>query len=738
MKKVTYMFLILILVSAVFSQINAQVLFDENFNYPVGTKLVDTGYVNNTGTGNFQTVATGNLTYTGYPMSNIGGKLVLAGGSGSREDVYHTFEKQSTGAVYASFLISVDTAVTDGDYLLHFTNSSAPTNFRGKLWVKGDAAGGFYFGLSKSSSTAAYTTTKYDYKTTYLVVVKYKYVGTTIAKDDSVSLFINPDISAAEPTTPAITLDELNGSFDSDLMINAIGLRQGGKVYTANLDGIRVAKTWDNLKAAPVIPVTFQANMKVMIKEGTFDVNTNKMLLRGSFQKDAGDTDDWSGAKFELQDADKDSIYTLTADFPIAKAGTGYEYKLVLAPDSWEGSPNRSFTLNATPNIILYPVYYNNDSVVNVSQYSGQKFKITFTADISSIYNQGFDPNKDSLLVQGLDWDGLGKEVIGSRKMKETLVAGVYETTLQVTALADSASYKFRLFPNNLFGDNGWEQINAPNRYIYFKDFGGKDSMALETIAPSFLLLRPAITKNIAVLFQVDVKGAKNAYDGSDIALNDIQFVGLKGADSVLGAWGGNWVVADTTGKSMLALNDKGFFGDKVAGDNIWSREVVYNSGTPGGFRQFKYGIWYTGADQHASGNTKILDNEASGGVNHVFNLTDEASGRIELKALFGNMTTGVKELKDSKVPTVYSLAQNYPNPFNPATTIRYAVPQAGMVTLKIYNMLGQEIATLVNKMQNAGSYEVSFDASRLSSGIYLYNLTSGSFSSTKKMMLVK
>ena len=84
------------------------------------------------------------------------------------------------------------------------------------------------------------------------------------------------------------------------------------------------------------------------------------------------------------------------------------------------------------------------------------------------------------------------------------------------------------------------------------------------------------------------------------------------------------------------------------------------------------------------------------------------------------------------------SLSQNYPNPFNPTTLISYQLPVSGQVTLKVYDMLGREIATLVSERENAGSYSVKFDGSRLSSGVYFYRLQAGSFSQTKKLMLVK
>ena len=89
-------------------------------------------------------------------------------------------------------------------------------------------------------------------------------------------------------------------------------------------------------------------------------------------------------------------------------------------------------------------------------------------------------------------------------------------------------------------------------------------------------------------------------------------------------------------------------------------------------------------------------------------------------------------------MPSNFELSQNYPNPFNPSTAIRYAVPAGGSVALKVYNMLGQEVVTLVDAHQNAGSYVVVFDASRLASGVYFYQLKTDNFSNVKKMILMK
>lgn len=85
-----------------------------------------------------------------------------------------------------------------------------------------------------------------------------------------------------------------------------------------------------------------------------------------------------------------------------------------------------------------------------------------------------------------------------------------------------------------------------------------------------------------------------------------------------------------------------------------------------------------------------------------------------------------------------FSLSQNYPNPFNPATTIKYDIPEQSYVTIKIYNIVGEEISTLLNEEQNAGRYQIQWNASELASGVYFYRLQAGQFSDTKKLILMK
>jgi hypothetical protein len=101
-----------------------------------------------------------------------------------------------------------------------------------------------------------------------------------------------------------------------------------------------------------------------------------------------------------------------------------------------------------------------------------------------------------------------------------------------------------------------------------------------------------------------------------------------------------------------------------------------------------------------------------------------------------GDQWTDVEN--DENVVLSYNLDQNYPNPFNPATRIQYSLEQAGNVTLKVYDMLGREVQTLVNENQNAGTHMVEFNAKNLASGVYLYRLEAGSFVQVRKMILMK
>lgn len=129
--------------------------------------------------------------------------------------------------------------------------------------------------------------------------------------------------------------------------------------------------------------------------------------------------------------------------------------------------------------------------------------------------------------------------------------------------------------------------------------------------------------------------------------------------------------------------------------------------------------------------------------------LNDETIDKMYLQGIDYELEFALQELKNmngivgvqnqnSQIPESYSLYQNYPNPFNPVTKIKYSIPINSHVTIKVYDILGKEVSTLVDKFTNAGEYEVEFNASNLASGIYFYQMLSGSTINTKKLLFMK
>lgn len=480
------------------------------------------------------------------------------------------------------------------------------------------------------------------------------------------------------------------------------------------------------------IPVTFQVDMGVAAYKGSFNPGTDNVVIRGDFQADAGDPGgNWQGDFFLMEDTNGDTIYTLTVNFPSSTSGNNYEHKFVIAPDGWEGADNRPFTITP-PSVVLPVVWFSNDSV-----YATQvQNTLNFTADISGILGIGvggaFDDDVDSLLVMGLDWDGLGILISpeSDRRMFNTdpFNSGIYTASLTFQgSLGDSTKWKFKTFPDARFSNGGWE--TGDDRWHTYQAEGTVTN--LPTIVPRILPLLPPITVDVDIQFTVDMTGAVNRYNGEPIPLNELEFVGMRGGADFLGSWsaGGNWLPSDTTnGEFMKVLTS--------IGDNKWRVTVTAEAGTNGGVYEYKFAAMYPGADT-VNGGSSPLDNEGGFGMNHSFILYDAPGGFLEFENMFGVFTTSVKQI-DDMTPSAFELEQNYPNPFNPSTTIRYNLPQAGFVNLKIYNALGQEVALLVNQEQVSGVYEATFDATNLSSGIYFYRLESAGFVSTKKMMLVK
>lgn len=179
-------------------------------------------------------------------------------------------------------------------------------------------------------------------------------------------------------------------------------------------------------------------------------------------------------------------------------------------------------------------------------------------------------------------------------------------------------------------------------------------------------------------------------------------------------------------------------FTSNVNGNNVdlaWTTSTETNNA---GFdiERSSNGVWTRIANVTGNGTTSspqsytFSDRNLTSGIYNYRLKQIDFNGNFEYFSLSNEVVIGV--------PTKYELSQNYPNPFNPSTKINYSIPQDGLVSLKIFDMSGKEVATLVNEVKTAGYYDLSFNAANLPSGVYFYTLSAERFTETKKMLLVK
>jgi hypothetical protein len=204
------------------------------------------------------------------------------------------------------------------------------------------------------------------------------------------------------------------------------------------------------------------------------------------------------------------------------------------------------------------------------------------------------------------------------------------------------------------------------------------------------------------------------AYDG----FGDDQFVTVAEAIA-LDATGNVYVTGISQGANWLQGDLTDYATVKYNNDGVEQWAVRYHRPPDG--NEFAIGVHVSNDGQvYVSGEGEVASNP---------------SEIITIK--YSQSPADIQEI-NSEMPSSYSLQQNYPNPFNPSTRIKFQIVEPGNVNLKVYDILGNEITTLVNEEISAGTYEATFDAAGLSSGIYFYTLVAGSFTETKKMILLK
>jgi hypothetical protein len=249
-----------LLIATNFSQ---TLLLEENFDYTTGTLTsVTTNWTESPiGSVDIQ-VTSGSLSYTNYPSSGVGNKIVLDGGASGRSGVIRSFATQSTAGstVYFSFLLNVISTInmdlnnSTGDYFFDFQNSGLSA-LRGNIYVRqGTNSAKYNIGLVKSSSASlTWYSNELDMGSTYLVVVAYSFISGS--DNDAVKLWVNPDLSGTEPSAD---VNITSGADATDL--GYVQFRQRQFSGDMDVDGLRLADSW-NLAPLPVELSSFSANV---------------------------------------------------------------------------------------------------------------------------------------------------------------------------------------------------------------------------------------------------------------------------------------------------------------------------------------------------------------------------------------------------------------------------------------------------------------------------------------------
>ncbi|HEY6625994.1 MAG TPA: T9SS type A sorting domain-containing protein, partial [Ignavibacteriaceae bacterium] len=183
-----------------------------------------------------------------------------------------------------------------------------------------------------------------------------------------------------------------------------------------------------------------------------------------------------------------------------------------------------------------------------------------------------------------------------------------------------------------------------------------------------------------------------------------------------------------------------------LSSDDYHLKNIEMIKSSVEGTEIFSYGTNYDSTSQQGSLKGKPVGVEYIGNDYKTITLSfplyylNKEHARSLMQYILTTKFDEVMPVEDNtdEIPSAYQLYQNYPNPFNPSTTIKYSLPEDGYVKLAVYNMLGEEVATIVNASQKAGRYEVNFNAKGLSSGVYVYRIEAANFTASKKLMLMK
>ncbi len=518
----------------------------------------------------------------------------------------------------------------------------------------------------------------------------------------------------------------------------------GNRHFVAGANDTTLATVWfDNISGA-FKHVTFKVDMSLPIKQALVTPGVTKVYVAGSFTN-------WGTSAREMTASLTDSTYSYMTVVPTdsVRSGDNVQFKFVYSAGSassgtWENGDNRTFFVPEKDSSSFFDYWDRTNP--NITLGSGL---VTFQVDMSVMSEIGiFDIARDSVQVRG-GFNGWGDSNPDNSRLNQNAIApDQWYLDIPFTNVEVGGKNEFKFFVKNkatgtvdTLWKDGYErpvQMGGNNWNFLFP---GKDTTVekmYDGVQTDWVI--PAGT-NLQVKFSVDMT---DAMDGTKQAIpfapatDTLYWI----CEQPTFTRSQEWV--DSDHMQVLKLLREG-------STNIWSGTLDVKDPAFNAF-EYRYG-W-------VSNGTWTLEPDALGTTNayrHRFvgqnaartfpinpwtmptdiwtNTAVKTDVEVDPYTSYTN-ATGLKN--ESVQPVTYSLSQNYPNPFNPTTNIKFSIEKSGFVTLKVYNILGQEVATLLNKELSAGSYTFDFDASKLSTGVYLYSIQSGNFAQTKKMILIK
>ncbi len=520
--------------------------------------------------------------------------------------------------------------------------------------------------------------------------------------------------------------DELGGQPDRSVVVGATDM-------VLNV-------VWFNNEAMPSganANVTFKADMRLPLKQ--------KDLLKTPTPGKvfaAGDFNGWNTTATELTDADGDSIYTKTE---VIKSAQLINYKFLYGDKGggtkWENDPNKTaWIVDGNQDVARYW----NDVNPNVTLRDGT---VNFDVDLSVMQQVGlYLPAVDSVQLRG-NFNGWSSSDPTKSKLNQNPISpNSYFLNVPFTLYEVNSDlfYKFRLQVKNQAGplgeDAGYERpfsTGGGNRSVKFL---GQNNQNI-TPKPYFNDIYPAFTipagVKVTANFRIDMTAATARTGVKFNPATDTVFI-FNGQAAWAAKMG--WKEGQDRGIKLTREGTTNFYSGSVqiTGPAFNGFVYAYEFGKPApdgmikettGFSNWAWRVRFIPqpyAKAFTQPYTVITDT-----------WTDNEIKTGQYETLPRGLTSDVQDL-DLGIPVTFALEQNYPNPFNPSTTIKFSLPSDELVSLKIYNILGQEVATLLNKDMKAGSYSVDFNASKLSSGVYIYNIRAGNFNVAKKMLLMK